>query len=394
MLTEIQSLSEQLTREYAIKGKVATGLADLLSLLNKNRLLALAATYEVAGRSKMKKEQLVEALVDRMTDPDYVRSVLLLAEEPEWKWFERLLKKPVLEDKGDAFGEFVFLLEYGLVLAVEEEGTTYFILPDEIKAAYSKLNKTQFRKQQSRLWLIHDYAAALTNLYGAYKTDTLLSIFNAQNEEQLTEEELWTALNHFQLREQLFTIYGEYIVDLSLEPEESEEDLNGLLELRGNKPFYIPEQSELLKYKDDLYFEITPQLTRLKEYIVKEFAAEEAKADALVDNVQLACAVESPMEEIFAEFEPFGIKFETEEQVRQLSELVIDVYNHTRMWSNGGHTPTGLRKLLKPDVVKAAHTTHYFPNKKQQVTVTKVGRNEPCPCGSGLKYKKCCGKAQ
>jgi len=22
----------------------------------------------------------------------------------------------------------------------------------------------------------------------------------------------------------------------------------------------------------------------------------------------------------------------------------------------------------------------------------KVGRNEPCPCGSGLKYKKCCGR--
>ena len=22
----------------------------------------------------------------------------------------------------------------------------------------------------------------------------------------------------------------------------------------------------------------------------------------------------------------------------------------------------------------------------------KIGRNDPCPCGSGLKYKKCCGK--
>lgn len=22
----------------------------------------------------------------------------------------------------------------------------------------------------------------------------------------------------------------------------------------------------------------------------------------------------------------------------------------------------------------------------------KIGRNEPCPCGSGMKYKKCCGK--
>ncbi|MDP3097576.1 MAG: SEC-C metal-binding domain-containing protein [Syntrophales bacterium] len=22
----------------------------------------------------------------------------------------------------------------------------------------------------------------------------------------------------------------------------------------------------------------------------------------------------------------------------------------------------------------------------------KVGRTDPCPCGSGKKYKKCCGK--
>lgn len=26
------------------------------------------------------------------------------------------------------------------------------------------------------------------------------------------------------------------------------------------------------------------------------------------------------------------------------------------------------------------------------LAVTKVGRNDPCTCGSGLKYKKCCGK--
>ncbi len=25
-------------------------------------------------------------------------------------------------------------------------------------------------------------------------------------------------------------------------------------------------------------------------------------------------------------------------------------------------------------------------------SVPKVGRNEPCPCGSGKKYKQCCGK--
>ena len=25
-------------------------------------------------------------------------------------------------------------------------------------------------------------------------------------------------------------------------------------------------------------------------------------------------------------------------------------------------------------------------------TDTNVGRNDPCPCGSGKKYKKCCAK--
>lgn len=29
--------------------------------------------------------------------------------------------------------------------------------------------------------------------------------------------------------------------------------------------------------------------------------------------------------------------------------------------------------------------------KQEQRIVQKVGRNDPCPCGSGKKYKKCCG---
>jgi SEC-C motif-containing protein len=30
--------------------------------------------------------------------------------------------------------------------------------------------------------------------------------------------------------------------------------------------------------------------------------------------------------------------------------------------------------------------------KPEPAVSSKVGRNEPCPCGSGKKYKKCCGK--
>jgi len=33
------------------------------------------------------------------------------------------------------------------------------------------------------------------------------------------------------------------------------------------------------------------------------------------------------------------------------------------------------------------------PKPEQTTVIEKVGRNEPCPCGSGKKYKHCCGKS-
>ena len=31
-------------------------------------------------------------------------------------------------------------------------------------------------------------------------------------------------------------------------------------------------------------------------------------------------------------------------------------------------------------------------SQQSKVSGRKVGRNDPCPCGSGKKYKKCCGR--
>lgn len=45
----------------------------------------------------------------------------------------------------------------------------------------------------------------------------------------------------------------------------------------------------------------------------------------------------------------------------------------------------------KPEIQKYLQSVSRKQNTKKQVPVrvTKIGRNDPCPCGSGLKYKKC-----
>ena len=36
--------------------------------------------------------------------------------------------------------------------------------------------------------------------------------------------------------------------------------------------------------------------------------------------------------------------------------------------------------------------TDVMPETIKPAVINKVGRNEPCTCGSGRKYKKCCGR--
>jgi preprotein translocase subunit SecA len=45
------------------------------------------------------------------------------------------------------------------------------------------------------------------------------------------------------------------------------------------------------------------------------------------------------------------------------------------------------KRVAEPLATNADEITKTIVNKEK-----KVGRNDPCPCGSGKKYKKCCGQ--
>lgn len=65
--------------------------------------------------------------------------------------------------------------------------------------------------------------------------------------------------------------------------------------------------------------------------------------------------------------------------MQKLMPYIVDVMDNTRLWLNNGHTPnelTALERLYLRDL------------KRQTVRVQKTGRNKPCPCGSGKKYKR------
>ena len=53
-----------------------------------------------------------------------------------------------------------------------------------------------------------------------------------------------------------------------------------------------------------------------------------------------------------------------------------------------------IKEIQKPQDQQLTYSGSGEPQKKKPVqrTSKKVGRNAPCPCGSGKKFKKCCGR--
>jgi len=74
-------------------------------------------------------------------------------------------------------------------------------------------------------------------------------------------------------------------------------------------------------------------------------------------------------------------------EIGELSEYIIEGEKSLEQTENAGSSDNS---FSSPDNNRAYsdYGTKYEPF----VAEPKTGRNEPCPCGSGKKYKKCCGK--
>ncbi|HBG76633.1 MAG TPA: hypothetical protein DDW86_06710 [Clostridiales bacterium] len=73
-----------------------------------------------------------------------------------------------------------------------------------------------------------------------------------------------------------------------------------------------------------------------------------------------------------------------EEMIRNIQEEVVTLLFHVRVQSN---VPKR-EKVAEP--ISATHGENR-PKKPARTSNRKIGRNDPCPCGSGKKYKNCCG---
>ena len=89
--------------------------------------------------------------------------------------------------------------------------------------------------------------------------------------------------------------------------------------------------------------------------------------------------------------EAVGPSLRSMQDAQKLLGLLSDYHNHMPKWIMKGFSPAEIREEYerKHPAPPQDPLTRFALDRIQ-----KVGRNDPCPCGSGKKYKDCHGKYQ
>lgn len=231
---------------------------------------------------------------------------------------------------------------------------------------------------------LKQYIIALTNLYGMVQKDLVAEIYNSQNHKKITESDIDLIISDFEkeLEDDFVHIHKDYFVhEAIIEFDEFEI----MLSKKANKPHYIPKKDELLRYVDEMYIEKTKEYTALIKYMNENFfAGDIVEAEEFCEDIYGICQFDFKVQQIFDHFNYRGIDFKDLDQINEVMKLVMDLSNNIRIWENNGFTPQEIfEKFDKPNLKP-------LPDKPFVIKKEKLGRNDPCPCGSGKKYKKCC----
>ena len=178
------------------------------------------------------------------------------------------------------------------------------------------------------------------------------------------------------------------------------EGIHEIIPLKGN--FLVPEDKKDTVTKESFRDDIKKIAHRLYELKEQEINDDEKMRE--LERVIMLKVIDSRWMDHIDDMDQMrqGISLQSYAQKDPLIEYKYASYDMFEEMSNSIQTDT-VKTLYRVRVVTEAKREEVakpmFTNKDDSVAAkpvqrktAKVGRNDPCPCGSGKKYKNCCGK--
>jgi len=370
-------------------------LEDYLSTLTKKELTEIRQYWQFGGISQLNKAELIEALAERIKAQlkDWLkyqlpRNIDFLEMVIEKQKTVKRVKVTFKEVLPQALNNFYYR---GILdLNDNEEETTVRIPADLVPQIEEIITDSEFKEQLKKNKEIITFVSGLLVYYGTLSVSEIYDFYEKYYDNSKKD------VNYLYLRKLVDEIYlstdrierySYYYLDPGvISPEEIIDEI----EMRQNVDYYLPRKKDILYAGSNEEEKLNSVQRKFKKMLINDFSIPEDRAEDILWTMKLDIkndfSTMSMLQDFASEYE-FKNEKQTQEFVRQLNEL----HNNTRMWILKGHTPEELfeeeRKHLQP---LPKNERDGSVGEQTVVKDEKVGRNDPCPCGSGKKYKKCC----
>jgi len=220
------------------------------------------------------------------------------------------------------------------------------------------------------------YAKAAVNLYGMISREELADIFNSQNDDQTTADEIFTLLLPNVLKARRYGFYKELVVDEVI--LDDFEWVDYLQRQQAGKPRYVPPKDQFIEFEWVDRWQ-NEHWSAVLTFMWDVFGSRRQTTVAFWE-IQSYMMHNTNLKEVVNIMEKHDLLLGSGEFFQHFLDLLSNAVNNTRMWENNGYTPQEAYAYY------ASHT----PKEPEPYVPQKVGRNQRCPCGSGKKYKDCC----
>jgi hypothetical protein len=365
-------------------------LRRLFESFRRKELQDLASEMQLPGRSGLKKSELIDAIYDCYSRSNLLQLLMSQSDEREIRALYNIMHSDIyyVEDEDFPYDFALTLLFHHIIAAFYDADRIAIVAFREFREKYAETFDEMRELLDDILDEMDEYACAAVNLYGILSIKDFMRIYLEQTSSDLNEgmarRMLSDLIGEEADSETEYRLRGDFLFSDSLDDWDDDE-LEDLSERSRKYPLYVPPKEEFLRYADWFYFEETPAHAEFAEYIQKKAGLDATDEDDKVSSgliVGEICSVLrqwAQMQECFDILESFGIGFRDLKDTKKATQLIAQMNNNTRIWGNNGATP---KELLARKQSGAS----------QRSAERKIGRNEPCPCGSGKKYKHCCGK--
>ncbi|MDL2301975.1 SEC-C domain-containing protein [Lachnospiraceae bacterium OttesenSCG-928-D06] len=405
----------------------------------KEELLDEARNLGLRNYSRLRKAPLIERIMEGFCTKDILRSRLACLTREQMTLFRKATDVPQDISLSDLM-DSMQLYEY--CFGSFHEVTDLFCIFEEVAQVFKEIDDEAFRAEQEKKGWMIKCVQFVINYYGMAPVEILHELYKLKVKDtidemidmllEMPEDILGTliipmyklGMQDWPEEEPIYSARGIFIPVEMLMGEE----FDYLLRMQGDKKFYIPSVQQIEELDRNGYEVSSFAYKKLETFFMK-------KMNMSYGNAVLWCTViwrnsyvgDTPAD-VFDKMSEADVVFKSDKQMNDFLGLLKDAHNNTRTKENRGHCPNelirkGFARVI-PTIVPGSSgavpmlreaapklrewgipvdldgnadsiSTSMYPDGLDGNPVRlekKVYPNDPCPCGSGKKYKKCCGR--